>query len=338
MSGRYFERALLALSLCATTTVPAQDILSFEGGYLTFTNSNSELFYHVEFKLDLSDSTAWSDHYHQWNNIQTNASTITVPIGKFFRVVGTSEPRRLGTAAPSDILHSRTVFINGQEVVGTMPAIVSANILPGTLSQVIPAGYHDGTGTIAGDTALAPGNIRSGTSIFGVPGSFVQAAVPRTGQTVAYRTRDDGNLQRGVAPPVFRFIDNNDGTVTDLVTNLMWVKNPHALSGNSSSLERTWQNGMDFSNGVAISNFAGYNDWRMPNVRELHSLVDYGLQSLALPSGHPFINVQSALYWSSTTSAMNTMAAWAVRLTDGSVEARLKGDQAGRIWPVRGGY
>ncbi|NIO68243.1 MAG: DUF1566 domain-containing protein, partial [Anaerolineae bacterium] len=44
-------------------------------------------------------------------------------------------------------------------------------------------------------------------------------------------------------------------------------------------------------------------DWRLPNVRELQSLIDYGRQTPALPSGHPFTGVQSSLYWSSTTHA-----------------------------------
>ena len=49
--------------------------------------------------------------------------------------------------------------------------------------------------------------------------------VPKTGQTTSYGTREDGALQKGVAWPTPRFTDNNNGTVTDKLTGLIWMKN-----------------------------------------------------------------------------------------------------------------
>ncbi len=339
MNKRYLGGLFVAMLLVTLSRVSAQDILSFENGYLTFTNANPGLFYRVEFRPNLSDTEEWSEDYYRLMNIQTNASTVTVPVGTFFRVVGSPDPVGIGTAQPSDIRAPQTVFINGQEVTGTMPDIGGAHITPGTVSQSIPAGYHDGSGMVTGDAALTAGNIREGAEIFGVEGSFVQAAVPKTGQTSGFRSRDDGNLQRGVSPPSPRFIDHGDGTVTDLRTNLMWVKAPHGLAGNSTAVFWTWQNGMDFCNGVANSNFAGYNDWRMPNVLELQSLIDYGsIASPALPSGHPFEVFTGILYWTSTTFAHNTSAAWRVELSSGELTVDFKSAQTARVWPVRGGY
>lgn len=51
------------------------------------------------------------------------------------------------------------------------------------------------------------------------------APVPRTGQTTSYAPGDDGDLQKGVAWPVPRFTDNEDGTVTDNLTGLIWLTN-----------------------------------------------------------------------------------------------------------------
>ena len=51
------------------------------------------------------------------------------------------------------------------------------------------------------------------------------APVPKTGQTVMYRSQDDGDLQKGVAIPSPRFVDNGDETVTDNLTGLVWLKN-----------------------------------------------------------------------------------------------------------------
>jgi hypothetical protein len=251
----------------------------------------------------------------------------------------TTDPVGVGTAQAADIRAPQTVYINGQPVAGTMPDIGSINITPGATSQPISAGYHDGTGMVAGDAALTTGNIRAGVEIFGVAGTFVQAAIPRTGQTTGFRSRDDGNLQRGVPPPNPRFADNGDGTVTDLMTNLMWIKSPHALSGNPEIIWWTWQNAVDFCNGVATSNFAGYNDWRMPNVLEQQSLIDYGLPDAPkLPTGHPFVINSGALYWTSTTFPNNTSAAYQVGLSGGDVRAEFKNEQNARVWPVRGGH
>ena len=50
--------------------------------------------------------------------------------------------------------------------------------------------------------------------------------------------------------------------------------------------------------------YLGYDDWRLPNVKQLQSLVDYGTTYPALPSGHPFVDVQVD-YWSSTSVSPN---------------------------------
>ena len=55
------------------------------------------------------------------------------------------------------------------------------------------------------------------------------APVPKTGQTTIYAAGDDGALQKGVAWPTPRFTDNDNGTVTDNLTGLIWMKNANAF-------------------------------------------------------------------------------------------------------------
>ena len=157
--------------------------------------------------------------------------------------------------------------------------------------------------------------------------------LPKTGQTTSYRTGDDGDLQRGIAWPDPRFTDNEDGTVTDNLTGLMWVKAPHDLSGNLDSM--TWYNAIDFCNDLS---FAGYSDWRLPNVLELQSLIDHGRFNPVLPSGHPFTGVHSEGfgYWSSSTAAGLTDYAWLMLLVNGGAYPDGKTSTA-LVWPVRVG-
>lgn len=75
--------------------------------------------------------------------------------------------------------------------------------------------------------------------------------------------------------------------------------------------------------------------WRLPNVRELQSLIDYGNFGLVLPAGHPFTGAQSNFYWSSTTLVFNPIYAWGVDL-DG-VDILVNKTFSGYVWPVRGG-
>jgi hypothetical protein len=159
--------------------------------------------------------------------------------------------------------------------------------------------------------------------------------VPKTGQTASYATGDDGDLEKGVAWPTPRFTDNGNGTVTDNLTGLIWLKNANCFGA------RNWTQALSDANTLnsgecGLGDGSSEGDWRLPNVRELQSLIDYGCYSPALPSGHPFTGVQSSLYWSSTTRAYYTSFAWNVDLRVGYVYRNLK-TVTFYVWPVRGG-
>jgi hypothetical protein len=101
--------------------------------------------------------------------------------------------------------------------------------------------------------------------------------------------------------------------------------------------------GEDFS--CADYTPGAFDDWRLPNVRELHSLVHYGFEGPALPNtagtgqwgeGDPFAGVHALKYWSSTSRANYQHHVWLVYFYDGAVE---DGDKfyTYYMWPVRGG-
>ncbi|MDX9855732.1 MAG: hypothetical protein RBS86_02830, partial [Candidatus Moranbacteria bacterium] len=84
-------------------------------------------------------------------------------------VVNTSS----GDATAGEILSGKIAWVDGAEITGTIPNIGTQNITPSTSNQTISEGYHDGTGTVSGDSDLVAGNIKTGADIFGVAGTLL---------------------------------------------------------------------------------------------------------------------------------------------------------------------
>jgi hypothetical protein len=169
-------------------------------------------------------------------------------------------------------------------------------------------------------------------------------AIPKTGQTGCWNaagtpiactgTGQDGEYQNGVSVAP-RFTDNLDGTVTDNLTGLIWLQDANCFG------TRIWTSALSDANTLAdgscgLTDGSLSGDWRLPNVRELHSLVDYGQYNPALPSSHPFSGVASGFYWSSDSVAFGPSSAMYVHLYSGYVDAISKANPS-YVWPVRGG-
>jgi hypothetical protein len=117
----------------------------------------------------------------------------------------------------------------------------------------------------------------------------------QTGQTTSYVPGDDGDLEMGVPWPSPRFTDNSDGTQIDNLTGLRWTSD--------GSFYSNWYNATQYCNSYSLD---GLDDWRLPNFKELLSVVDFGQDAPVLPLGHFFTKIagQSGgqdYYWSSTT-------------------------------------
>jgi hypothetical protein len=158
---------------------------------------------------------------------------------------------------------------------------------------------------------------------------FDRADIPQTGQKISYATGDDANFRAGKPWPNPRFTDNGDGTVNDHLTGLMWTKNADQAKGKAD-----WEEALAQSTTCAVG---GYSDWRLPNRKELESLVDLGRVGPVLPADHPFKNVKSTYYWSSTTMANNDDIAWILHFYSGMMTSDDKGGSH-YVWYVRGGW
>jgi hypothetical protein len=168
-----------------------------------------------------------------------------------------------------------------------------------------------------------------------VPVSFNPAAFPVTGQTTCWDssgtvipcagTGQDGEVRAGAA---FSFLDRGDGTITDLRTGLMWEKK--SSDGGIHDKDATYSWDQAFSLHVAAlnaMNFAGHSDWRVPNIKELMSIVDQGTSAPALPAAFNAgcangctvldCSCPAAYGWSSTTHVLLPSYAWFVTFDNG---------------------
>ena len=156
----------------------------------------------------------------------------------------------------------------------------------------------------------------------------ITRGLPKTGQTASYGLGDDGyfeagwwqgrenanNRQRWIAKAIV-----GDDIVLDRATGLMWAADGWALGCNGGGV-LSWNLAIIYCRGL---NFAGFTDWRLPNVKELMSIVNYKLSNPAIDEP-PFDTTAALYYWSSTTYILNTDDAWTAHFLAGGVDNRVK--------------
>jgi hypothetical protein len=160
-----------------------------------------------------------------------------------------------------------------------------------------------------------------------------------TGQDLCYDTNGNpikcpGSGQDGEIWAGHSFEDRFSVEAPDLVrdrlTQLVWTK-----TANSGEFPLTWADALARVGKMNQEGYGGHHDWRLPNRRELRSLISYGARKPALPAAHPFEDVFLGWYWTSTTAAISPGYAWYVHLEGGRMFYGKK-DQFALVWPVRG--
>ena len=141
-----------------------------------------------------------------------------------------------------------------------------------------------------------------------------QCLLPATGQFTEYSSGDDGTYQAGAAFNFQTVSIGGDLVTIDHNTGLMWAANGEDKGCNWGN-QTDWSAAIDWCNNL---DFGGYTDWRLPNVRELQSIVDYGAFSPTIDTTN-FVNAKSYYYWSSTTFDKVASSAWYVDFSDGDV-------------------
>jgi len=171
--------------------------------------------------------------------------------------------------------------------------------------------------------------------------AILSRLLPKTGQSICYQAGDDGTYEAGwwkgklnLGNKV-RFISKTVGSdviVIDRATGLIW-----AADGNASGCKSDADSFSDciiYAEGLT---FAGFSDWRVPNIKELVSLLDYGISGLRIKQP-PFSNTTTERrYVSSTTYIEATTYCYGVDFIDGKIYSGVKTDNVWVLRCVRGG-
>ncbi len=234
----------------------------------------------------------------------------------FISFIGVAAATLIISTSPAYALGAKASLVGGLVSVSGGQAAKSASVF----WEGIAVGTTNKGGSFAFTTTVVPadcvGTVSDGTSSIDVRIDGCASATTSllaTGQTISYAPGDDGSVQAGAA---LSYTDNGDGTVTDNRTGLTWEKK----TVDNVRTNYTWQGALDYVAGLNAANFAGHSDWRLPNVRELMSIIDY---SRSNPSIDPIFgpttgNLFFVTYWSSTSWAAYQPArnAWGVEFRD----------------------
>ena len=152
---------------------------------------------------------------------------------------------------------------------------------------------------------------------FGVP-----TGLPRTGQVTSYTNYDDGYYEAGL--PVgakARYIDNDDGTITDKATGLMWAKDGNGAGCNNGDTIN-WVDALSWAEGLT---FAGHSDWRLPNLFELFSICLFDAAVARPYINHTYFpNTVSYHYRASNSAPGSTTLGMTVNFKYGQIYSNSK--------------
>jgi hypothetical protein len=149
------------------------------------------------------------------------------------------------------------------------------------------------------------------------------------------------NANMVASTPDSQLTDNDDGTITDTATGLMWKKCMEGVTGNincdtGAAATFTWQTALQRPGVVNTGGgFAGQTDWRLPNIKELVSIVEEKCYDPAI-NLTKFPNTPSSAVWSGSPYAGSSDYAWYVYFYDGLSYSNNRNDNY-QVRLVRGG-
>jgi hypothetical protein len=334
---------VLAAGLLVASRTSAQEltIASFKNGYVSWNNVDSNLYYTVEHRPNLSETNlGWDGSYRTCQDIKSTNDIITVPVGMFYRVVGSASPMH----AINETTYTRIIRLEG--------ALDFGICFTGATKTATFTIYNDGECAMTVSDVRCPDGFSgnwSGKLLVGGSTNVTVTFAPVLAQVYNGTVVVTSDLTSGTntivctgtgivvpTPPAPRYVDLGDGTVIDNVTGLMWMKD--------AGKNMNWQSAESYCSNLV---YAGYNDWRLPSVAQDGGVAE--LDTLFRVNGDPSgswegyagtpfsVPYNTSLYWSSTSSKTWTDCAWTMYIGNGRVAVGAGKTSTGVfVWPVRG--
>jgi hypothetical protein len=266
----------------------------------------------------------------------SNGSYAVTPSLSVYSFTPTSQNIIVADADETGVDFTAVEIIYTYSVNGTVGGDVQAGVTI-TLSGDSSATTTTGTGGNYSFTGLLNGS-------YTVTPSLSDYSFTPTSEIVTISDADDTGVD--FAATIInscdtRFLDNSDGTVTDCLTGLIWLKNAGCFVNQNWATAGSSAAGLSSGEcGLTDGSIAG--DWRLPTKDELQGIGTNPPTTwlTAEPSvawtipGVPFVSVQLSDYWSNTLSPLNPFYSWSVRFLDGYTYAYDK-SYTHIVWPVR---
>ena len=203
-----------------------------------------------------------------------------------------------------------TQIFTVRETVGGSFTVTRAQVLAGDITNELNVAYNFSTF----ETFL-----RENTGFKTAPGGSgaapIGAKLLKTGQTTSYRSKDDGGIQPGRDVSFFTLLGNNpygntkrflDELGTEVFTNKIVIdwstydgSTVLGYTKDISSTAVTWNNAIDGASAVSIGTYT--TNWRLPNVREMQNLVNFGKAFTGGAFNYFPFNISEGLFWTSNT-------------------------------------
>jgi hypothetical protein len=283
-----------------------------------------------------------------------NLASISVSKGKLQPAFAANTTAYLD--APVPFSDNASPAYNDTQSVSITATVADANAIMTINGSTFPSG-----------TAYSMNNLKVGKNMVTITIAVAGESETKTYTIEVYRAipvfkTGQTSTDAGISWPSPRFTDNGDGTVTDKMTKLMWVKNANAIktlypefdtqfdfSGHGDG-RVTWAKALEFIGKINDGTYncgatTAYTDWRMPNVREMRTLLLY-IQDFSSITG-VFANaviVRDNWYFTSTTDPTNTGYTMITNFYESSINTvpKVNSDPVNNpfgsleyVWPVR---
>ncbi len=223
------------------------------------------------------------------------------------------------------------------QVTADNSATINGSASPQTFSSItgtVIAPYVYLAAAVPGDTATAGTGITWGSG--GTVSNRFIAGSNQSGGDCTDSLKDNLTGLEWAKNGIIGFEDTNGGVP---------IAQPNYANTTANLNDLGWSNAAIAINNMntATTKLCGYSDWRLPNINELRSLVNYAAtQTSSTPAAwletQGFTNVQVDYnYWSSTAYASTPDNAWNVNMNGGYVGLGDKTASILYVWPVRGG-